>query len=547
MRSNTKKPTKKESTKQPMFKLFSDTLKFMGKCAKTGMTHAYARRLDLSKGTGFLYTLLTGNVGSNKGARFLSESEQLKIFSPSGKGLLIDGKNKHLSLDESFKHLLLVAQTGAGKTTKFIIPNVLQLAENKNSIIVTDPSGEIFSLTSGYMQKKGFRVLKFDPTDPERSIYFNPLRYVFSYSKHGEYDGEHKEQTYINQVKLSLLATSLVASCLPGAQDAFWKAGAESLIEFFTACLKNTPKECHNLYNVYKLIEAMTPDGKLLEEFMLTYVHDPKLKDKWISLLSNFNSTFRSHFATAQTALKALGNEHVARMLSKNSISFKSLRTEKTILYLTFPVNEASFYTFILNLFYTQLFHEYMSELPTKKDLPIFILYDEFGHANIPNFDMVATNIRKYKVSLSLVLQSLSQLENQYGENGAKTIIEGGVNSKLFYSGAGLDTAFSIQQMLGKVIRDEFKLANNSTGERLSRQEFNLLNADEIRTLPDSQAFFITGNKNPILLDVVPYYQNRKFKNKHRLGAAYIKPNRFHKFQLVSVLDTLWDRETEGD
>lgn len=509
-----------------MGKLFADTVKFILKCLQGLFVRSYAKRADAKNERGFLYSLLTGKTGSVKGSRFLTESEQLKLFPRSARGLLVDGKKKRLSLDDSFKHLLLVAQTGAGKTTKFIIPNVLQLADNKNSIIVTDPSGEIFSLTSGYMQSKGFKVLKFDPTDLTESIYFNPLRYIFTYAS---------GRTEINQVKVSLLASSLVASCLPGESDAFWRAGAEGLIEFFTSCLRDTPKECHTLYNVYKLVEAMTPDGKLLENFMVAYVNERRLQDKWLSLLSNFNATLQSQLATAQTALKPLGNEHIARMLSKNSIRFKDLKEQKTILYLTFPVNEASFYTFILNLFYTQLFHEYMSALPREEDLPLFILYDEFGHANIPNFDMVATNIRKYKVSLSLVLQSFSQLENQYGKNKAKTIIEGGINSKLFYSGASLDTAKSIEQMLGRVIHDD--VYGSGDDERASRYEFNLLNADEIRTLPDNQAFFITGNKNPVLLDVLPYYQNGKFKNKQKFGKAHIPKNSFHKFRLTSVFD----------
>lgn len=511
-----------------MSKLLFDTLKFMSKAAKTAMTYTHAHRTDVRNGTGLLHSLLTGSIGSNKGAHFLTETEQLKLFSHKNKGLLIDGEKKRLSLDESFKHLLLVAQTGAGKTTKFIIPNVLQLAETENSVIVTDPSGEIFSQTSGYMQSKGFNVLKFDPTDPEHSIYFNPLRFIFTYDS---------GRTYIDQVKVSLLASSLVASSLPG-EDAFWKTGAENLIEFFTNCLRDTPRECHDLYNVYKLIEAMTPDGSLLNEFMLAYVNEQRLKDKWLSLIGNFNTTLQSQLATAQTALKPLGNEHIAKLLSKNSIDFKKLKKEKTILYLTFPVNEQSFYTFILNLFYTQLFYEYMAELPTKDELPLFILYDEFGHANIPNFDMIATNIRKYKVSLSLVLQSLSQLEDQYGKQKAKTIIEGAINSKLFYSGASLDTATQIERMLGKVIRDDF-YTTASNDERMTRREFNLLNADEIRTLPENQAFFITGNKKPVLLNIVPYYKSRKFKNRHKYGKAYIKPNSYHMYRLKSVFDTL--------
>ena len=523
---NKDKQKERSPGKSMGFSIF-DALKLLGQAAKSLWIYFYASRLDTRNRKGFFYSLITGVITTNKGAHFLSEREQLKLFPSAARGLLLDGRHKRLSLDESFKHLLLVAQTGAGKTTKYIIPNILQLAENNNSIIVTDPSGEIFSLTSGYMQSKGFRVLKFDPTDPEHSIYFNPLKFVFTYES---------GRTYIDQVKVSILASSLVASCLSGEKDAFWRAGAESLIEFFTSCLRDTPKEFHNLYNVYKLIESMTADGNLLENFMDAYVNEQRLQDKWISLLSNFNATLRSQLATAQTALKPLANEHIAKMLSKNSIRFSDLKEEKTILYLTFPVNEAHFYTFILNLFYTQLFHDYMSKLPQKSDLPLFILYDEFGHANIPNFDTIATNIRKYKVSLSLVLQSLSQLENQYGKQRAKTIIEGGVNSKLFYSGAGYDTAKAIEQMLGRVIQDDFYI-HSMTNNSPSRHEFNLLNADEVRTLPDNQAFFITGNTKPVLLDVLPYYRNRKFKNKHKLGVAYIKANSFHRFRLMSVLE----------
>jgi type IV secretory pathway TraG/TraD family ATPase VirD4 len=466
-----------------MSKLLIGIFKFFGKCAKNITRYTYAQRLDLRKGTGLLHSLLTGVIGTNKGARFARETEQLHFLSSHNKGLLIDGKSKRLSLNDSFQHLLVVAPTGAGKTSRFILPNIYTLAKSQNSIIATDPSGELFHATSGYLQSQGFKVLKFDPADPERSLYFNPLRYVFSYAG---------GKTEIDQTKATLLATSLIASSLPDKRD-FWAAGAENIIEFLIACLQEAPREYHNLYNVYKLAEAITPTGELLIDFMATYGNAPSLKAKWQSLLSSSNETFQSQLVTALTALKHIGNTSIAKMLSKNSIRFSDLRKEKTIIYLTFPVNQASSYTFILNLFYTQLFFELMHDIPQKADLPLFVLYDEFGHANIPNFDAIVTNIRKYKVSLSLVLQSFSQLYTQYGETKAKTILEGGVNSKLFYSGANLDTARLIEQILGKVIREETYTAN-SKDERTSRTEYNLLNADEIRTLPDNKAFFITGN-----------------------------------------------------
>jgi len=290
-----------------MSKIALNTAKFVGRCLQKAWLYAYAERQDSRKGKGFLRALLGGKTDWNTGASFLSEREQVQILNPSNKGLLVDGKSKRLSLEESLKHLLLVAPTGTGKTTKFVIPNVLTLAGGENSVIVTDPSGEIFSQTSGYMQSKGFKVLKFDPTDPEHSIYFNPLSHIFSYVG---------EKTKIDPVKTSLLATSLATSSLKSQQDSFWKSGAESLIEFFTYCLKDTPREYHNLYNVYKLAEAMTPEGNLLDNFMINYVHEQSLQDKWLSLIGNSNATIQSQISTTQTTLKPLANEHLGNVCS---------------------------------------------------------------------------------------------------------------------------------------------------------------------------------------------------------------------------------------
>jgi type IV secretory pathway TraG/TraD family ATPase VirD4 len=496
----------------------------MGTGAKSLFLYGYMRRQDLRESTGFLNMLLTGTINSHKGARFLTEAEQRQIMNPGNSGLLVDGKAKRLALDESYKHLLLVAQTGAGKTTKYIIPNILKLAENQNSILVTDPSGEIFAHTSGYMQSRGFKVLKFDPKDPEHSLFFNPLRFVFT-------NGE------VDQVKVSLLASSLIASSLPGERD-FWHIGAEGIIEFMALCLLNCPKEYHNLYNLYRLVEAITPTGELLSGFMAKYGREPKLKSKWLSYIKNSNETFLGQLITAQTALRPLYNDQVAKILSKNSLRFSDFRKEKTILYLTFPVHQAEFYTFTLNLFYTQFFHEYMEKRPDKSDLPVFVLYDEFGSANIPHFDIIATNIRKYNVSLSIILQSFSQLETQYGKNKSKTILEGAINSMLFYSGAGIDTALAVERMLGKVIRDE-TYTMNSREERTDRKQFNLLNADEIRTLPNNQAFFITGNQLPVMIDIVAWYESRELKKKCSFSEAYLDSNNYSRYSLKSILEDL--------
>lgn len=99
--------------------------------------------------------------------------ERRRFLAPAHGGLVL-GPQQRLSLKDSFTNLVLVAPTGSGKTTRYVIPNVL-LAEG--SVVVTDPSGEIFQATAGHLAERGFAVETLRPADLARSHRFNPLAY----------------------------------------------------------------------------------------------------------------------------------------------------------------------------------------------------------------------------------------------------------------------------------------------------------------------------------------------------------------------------------
>lgn len=80
----------------------------------------------------------------------MSRRERRRILSP-GHGWLVLGRRQRLSLKDPFTNLELVAPTGSGKTTRYVIPNLL-LAEE--SVVVTDPSGEIFRATAGHLTER---------------------------------------------------------------------------------------------------------------------------------------------------------------------------------------------------------------------------------------------------------------------------------------------------------------------------------------------------------------------------------------------------------
>ncbi|MBK8455555.1 MAG: type IV secretory system conjugative DNA transfer family protein [Thiofilum sp.] len=76
---------------------------------------------------------------------------------------------------ESFQNVCVIARVGAGKTSRYIIPNVLERSKHLCSLIINDPKGEVYEATSHQLASRGFRLLVINPDDPDHSHTFNPL------------------------------------------------------------------------------------------------------------------------------------------------------------------------------------------------------------------------------------------------------------------------------------------------------------------------------------------------------------------------------------
>jgi type IV secretory pathway TraG/TraD family ATPase VirD4 len=419
----------------------------------------------------------------------MTKREERKLFNGFNKGLLIDGQNKRLSVKDSFNHLAVIATTGAGKTTSYIIPNLLKLASENNSMIVTDLSGELYQKTSGYLKSKGFKVLVLDPENLEESMGYNPLYYANS------------------PAAIDNLAEILISSSNNGevkAEDKIWVHGAKTIISILIKTLLRSGNHRYiNLANVRFLLNFFGENGANIDD-VIKYYADERLYAEWQGFRGGNLKTVQSFISTANVALNSIGiNDNLALLTANHSVNFENLRKEKTIIYIRIPVQNQDQYSFLLNLFYKQFFDAMMSKLPTKKDLPVYCLLDEFGNMKIPKFQTIATSIRKFKVSLSIVLQDFSQLREKYGENDAKTILSGGITGVLFFSGADTEITEEVSKKIGK----EYVNKVDDMGKvHLFHQD--VLSPDEVRTMDDDQTIFVYKNKKPLRLKVKFYYDD---------------------------------------
>ncbi len=420
----------------------------------------------------------------NHGAKWQGALGTWRSINPSNDGLVVDGDRGRITADASFSHVVLVAPTGAGKTTKYIIPNALQL-ENC-SMVVTDPSGEIWEKTSGSLRARGFDVVVLDLANPARSVRYNPLAKVRT------------------PMQAATAAKVLVKSGgTHGKDDAFWNNGAETLLDVLIQCLcaKADPKHL-NLHNLLYLLQHFGQDGSDLDLFVIRHAPRPA-HNMWKGVTSGSEKVTQSYVSTAIAALRMLNIPDLAGVLSEDGLDFRSFRRRKTALFVHAPPQDIELYAFVLNLLHTQAFATWMERRPSSGDLPVYVLADEFGHSSIPGFSATIANIRKHEVSISMVLQSLSQLEEHYGRNAADTIIEGGVGSRMVYGGADTRTTGWVQSMLGKMVFREYDAAGP-----VRHREENLMNADRVRTLGDRQAVYVFRNREAALLNTVPWYDN---------------------------------------
>ncbi len=434
-------------------------------------------------------------------ARFQEPHEITKLLNASHQGLCLNTQQYTLNLENSFKHLLLSAPSGMGKSTRFVVSSILNQLDSGGSIVVTDPSSEVRMLTSGYAARQGYRVKIIDFSSPQTSLTYNPMEYVS------------------NDREIANLANTLISSAFETtAASAFWNDSAAALIETLIRLLKLPHNASYaNLANIRHLLNNFGDGIQLAPLFVHPSV--PKsLFSEFSAIVQQDTRVLQNIISTARTALKLFTDSGICALSSSTSdpLDFTSIREERTIIYISCNEAEISHLQFFLKILYQQLF-SFLTQKLNPTATPVYMYLDEFPAMAIENIDSILSIIRKYRVSCSVITQNTSQLKAIYGTDKATTIINGAISSKLFLAGLDMETSKEVEQLLGT---QTIETVDPWTQEKQAPYPRALLLAQEIRTLKKNEAIFVHANELPIKLKISAYYENPRLKQRTEITAV---------------------------
>ena len=392
--------------------------------------------------------------------------------------------------------------SGSGKSASYSIPNAYQCL---GSYIFTDPKGELYDRTAGYLKEQGYEIKVLNLVRPQYSDGYNPLMHIAS-----ELDVDVIANTVIKGQKSENSSTS----------DPYWDDMAEMLLKALIYYLIATrPEEEQNLASCAELVRAANNKGgsNLLTELIsqLPYDHPARMYYKSIEIAPE--KTYGSILSSLQSKLGKFDSKEIAELTSTDTIDFEEIGNKKTAVYVISSDTHTA-YDFLLTIFFSQMIqqlYDYADQNGGKLKEQTFFILDEFANiGKIPDFDKKISTSRSRKISFSVILQNIDQLEAVY-EKSYETIM-GNCDTHVFLGSNSYKTVEYFSKALGEktIERDSISInrdrQNWKTGKSVSDQVMAraLMTPDELRRMDNDDCIIYEKGIKPVKAKKFYYFKH---------------------------------------
>ncbi len=412
---------------------------------------------DKGKGFGLKISDEKANDGYARWAKEkeIKESSHVEKIIPTEKelqaaGIPLINNGKEIWVDNGDYHNLVIGSTGSGKTENLVFPMVNILAKKGESMIITDPKGEIYRKTAENLKKRGYNVIVLNFREPNRGNAWNPLALPYQYYKEGNYD---KATELLDDVALNILYDPTNKG-----DSEFWEKGSADYFSGLALGLfKDAQEKEVNLNSINYMStvgeeryatsnfikEYFNLKGPNSNEYMFasTVINAPS--DTKGGLLSTFRQKIRM-FST---------RENLSEMLSYSDFDMRSIGKEKTAVFMIIHDEKKTYHT-LMTIFIKQCYETLIDVAQMSggklKHRTNFIL-DEF--ANMPplkDVDSMVSAARSRDIRFTFIIQNFAQLNDVYGENVAQ-VIRGNCGNLIYLISTELKALEEISKMCGEV------------------------------------------------------------------------------------------------
>lgn len=391
--------------------------------------------------------------------------------------------------------------SGSGKSSAYSIPNAHQCL---GSYVFTDPKGEIYDRTAGYLKSQGYDIKVLNLVNPKCSDGYNPLMHISS------------------NLDVDVIANTIVKGQKSDSNsDPYWDDMAEMLLKSLIYYLMATrPEQEQNLASCAELVRAANNDkgSNLLTDLIsqLPFDHPARMNYKSIEIAPE--KTYGSILSTLQSKLGKFDSQEIAELTSTDTINFEKIGQKKTAVYVISSDTHTA-YDFLLTIFFSQMIqqlYDFADRNGGRLQTQTFFILDEFANiGKVPDFDKKISTSRSRNISFSVILQNLDQLEAVY-EKSYETII-GNCDTHVFLGSNSQKTVEYFSKALGeKTIMHESKSKTKNKGKEGGGKSFStsdqimaraLLTPDELRRYDNDKCIIFVRGLRPIEANKYYYFK----------------------------------------
>ena len=375
---------------------------------------------------------LTFQGKSNGYARWATAKEvkkQLKPVDPKAytadaAGLAVMNDGKKLWVDDGEAHNIVIGATGSGKTQAVVFPMVQSLAKKGESMIITDPKGEIYEQSGEMLRERGYNIVLLNFRNPQNGNGWNPMALPYKLYKE---DNTDKAIELLDDLALNILYEEK-----NGNADPFWEKSAADYFTGLALGLFEDAKESQINLNSMNLMSSLGEErfGGPNNNYMKEYFNakDPS-RPAYINasgVVFTAEETKQGVLATFKQKIKIFSSrDNLSEMLSRSDFDMKDIGRQKTAVFMIVQDEKKTLHS-LATIFIKQCYEtlidvaqESGGKLPHRTN---FIL-DEF--ANMPPLKDVTTMVtaaRSRLIRFTFIIQNYAQLTQVYGKENAETI-----------------------------------------------------------------------------------------------------------------------------